>query len=758
MGLPSLLTLGYSAPHGNMAELGEQRRLAAIFAADMVGYSRLMEADERGTIARQKAHRAELIDPKITEHHGRIVKTTGDGMLVEFASVVDAVECAVAIQRAMVERERDVSEARRIQYRVGINLGDIVIEGDDIFGDGVNIAARLQEIAEPGGVRISGTAYDHLKLTVEVGYEFLGERQVKNIEMPVRVYRVLLDPKEAGTIIGVIPKDRRSWIAAAATAGLVAVIAAGGLSWWQPWVEPAGPAKMAYPLPDKPSIAVLPFQNLSDDPQQAYFADGMAEDLITDLTKISGLFVIARNSSFAYKGRSPDLVVVARELGVRYVLEGSVRRIGQQLRINIQLVDAATGGHIWAERFDGTPVDVFLLQDEITKRIVDALAVKLTSGEQDRVAHLPTNNLEAYDYYLRAERGAYRGDDMSLFQTLPLYEKAIALDGDFAEAYAGLAWASAEVLFEDFDNVLHAPVARKSAYEAATRAVELQPDLPRPYSVLSLLQMIDGKHDEAIASAAKAVDLGPNDAEARINLARVLTYAGSLQEAIEQADQALRLNPKPPPTFLFTAGWALFLDRQYERATQLLERGLNAVSTSHAGLLFLAMNYAELGRVEAAKAVIDRYLKINTSWSLAGERAYNFHQRNEYSARQRAALRKAGLPEWPFGFEGRPEDRLDAAALENMVTGREWNGRFDQRELFFLAFLNDGSFALRTQSTYRAGTARVRNRSLCLTSPSTLLGRELCGPVYRNPEGTAAEKNEYVYVNGRSLFEFSIAQ
>ena len=369
----------------------------------MVGYSCLMELDERGTIARQKAHRSELIDPKIAQHHGRIVKTTGDGLLVEFASVVDAVECAVAIQRAMVEREADVAEGLRIRYRVGINLGDIVIDDDDIYGDGVNIAARLQELADPCGVLISGTAYDQLKAKVEAGYEYLGEQQVKNIQTPVRIYRVLLDPERAGEVIEKTKKAQSRWIWATAAAALVVAIAGAGL-WWQPWLEePQATSRQpaAYPLPDKPSIAVLSFENLSGDPEQEYFADGMAEDIITDLAKISRLFVIARNSSFAYKGKQTDVRTIAAELGVKYVLEGSVRRAGDQVRINAQLIDAQTGGHLWAERYDGSLNDVFSLQDQVTQNIVTALAISLTAGEEADRAQLETASAEAYDAFLR---------------------------------------------------------------------------------------------------------------------------------------------------------------------------------------------------------------------------------------------------------------------------------------------------------------------------------------------------------------------
>ena len=342
-----------------------KRKLAAILAADIVGYSRLMGADETGTLAQLKTHRKELIDPKIAEHCGRIVKTTGDGILVEFASVVDAVQCAVEVQRAMTQRNAHVPEDRRLEFRVGINLGDIIIDGDDIYGDGVNIAARLEGLAEPGGICISGTAFDQVEGKLDYGYEFSGEQQVKNIEKPVRVYSVRPD------------KDDQVE---------------------KPSADKAGEKS---PPHDKPSIAVLPFTNMSGDPEQAYFSDGITEDIITDLSKVSGLFVIARHSSFTYRGKEVKLEQVGRELGVRFVLEGSVRKAGDRVRITAQLVDATTENHLWAERYDRNLEDIFAVQDEVAQKVVSALAVTLKAGEEERLGRKHTPNLEAYDLFLR---------------------------------------------------------------------------------------------------------------------------------------------------------------------------------------------------------------------------------------------------------------------------------------------------------------------------------------------------------------------
>jgi adenylate cyclase len=342
------------------------RKLAAILEADMVGFSRLIGADEAGTIARQKAHRRELIDPKIAEHKGRIVKTTGDGLLVEFSSAVDAVLCAVEIQRAITAREADVPKERRIAYRCGINLGEIVIDGDDILGDGVNVAARLEALAEPGGIRISDTVFKNVKGKLDLGFADLGPQKVKNIAEPVPTYRVLLDPADVGKLVKAKPIRLAGWRWPALAAAVVLMLSLASVTWWRSWVpevEPASMERMAFPLPDRPSIAVLPFANLTGDPKQDYVADGMTETLISTLSKIPELFIISRNSSFTYKGKAVKVQQVAEELGVKYVLEGSLQQAAENIRITVQLIDAVKGNHLWSESYDRKFEDLFKLQD-----------------------------------------------------------------------------------------------------------------------------------------------------------------------------------------------------------------------------------------------------------------------------------------------------------------------------------------------------------------------------------------------------------
>jgi len=592
------------------------RRLAAIFAADMVGYSRLMEADEEETIARQKAYRKELIDPKISEHDGRIVKTTGDGLLVEFASVVDAVRCAVEVQQSMVEREADVPDDGRIRYRIGVNLGDIVVADDDVFGDGVNVAARLEALAKPGEVLISGTAFDHLKKKLEYGYRFQGERKVKNIAEPVRVYSVLPD-SDAGTVLGrqrLSPKAWR-WILTAAVPLLVGV----SMAWWQPWVarvEPTRLAKSALPLPTKPSIAVLPFANMSGNKSQEYFADGITEDLITDLAKISGLFVIARNSSFVYKGKSVDVREVGRKLGVRYILEGSVRRAGQQVRINAQLIDATNGQHLWAERYDGNLADVFALQDKVRKRIVKALAVRLTSSESTRRAGMETQNATAYDAFLRGWQH-YRRRSRKGYQTaIAHFKRAVDLDPSYARAHAALALVYWTATRRGWDWSASGSVTSEKIRHHLGLALKRPTSVA--YRVAALLALENGRHDDAIAQARLALKIEPNEAQSHVTMANTLVFSGDPKGALDHIRRAMRLDPHYPANYLLVLGLAHFgLDRFKEAATHL-ESALKRNPKDRYPAAALAAAYGHLGRKVDGSSAFKEYEAQFPSFSATG--------------------------------------------------------------------------------------------------------------------------------------------
>ena len=629
-----------------------ERKLAAILEADMVGYSRLMAADEVGTLARQKAHLGEAIAPRIAEYGGRIVKTTGDGVLAEFSSVVDAVRCAVNVQLAMTEREAGVPEERRIAYRIGVNLGDIIEDDDDIYGDGVNIAARLEGLAEPGGICVSRTVYNHVKGKVASDFEDLGERRVKNIPEPLRVYRVRMEPEAAGGAIGG-PTRRVSWkwpAAAVAAAALMAVAGAGlWLRPWEPREEPASVERMAHPLPDKPSIAVLPFTNMSDDPAQEYFADGMTEDLITDLSKVSGLFVIARNSVFTYKGKAVKIRQVAEELGVRYVLEGSVRRVGQQVRINAQLIDAATGGHLWAERYDGSLSDVFGLQDQVARKIVAVLAVQLTAGEEQRVARKETEVPEAYDAFLQGWQHYLRQNPENFRKAISYFEKALELDPEYPRAYAALAatyWQSWKRFWSERVGLQRWHDARVEAEKFLEKAKRRPTSLTHQLAADMLSQR--QRHEEAIAEAERAVALDPNDADSYMALAGALSLAGRPDEARQLVERAMRLNPHYPPSYLYQLGVAQFGTERFEKAAASLERATALNPDDRWSFRLLLATYGFLDRREEAAGVLET---VDKNWfgldPLTVRTAAFWHPFKEPADAERLAegLRRAGVPD-----------------------------------------------------------------------------------------------------------------
>lgn len=738
-----------------------ERRLAAVMIADVAGYGHLSQTDEEGTRAHFQAELHEVFEPQISEHHGRLVKTMGDALLVEFHSVVDALRCAVEVQRAEAGRNASLPTDRRMVFRIGINLGDVIVEGDDIHGDGVNIAHRLQALADSGGVVISGTTYDQVEKKLDVGYESLGERQVKNIDKPVRVYRVRLEAEAAGKTSSVRRSLIQSWRRPVVAVGALAIIVtAGAAAWWRPWesrIEPSSIERSVVPLSDKPSIAVLPFGNLGSDSEQAYFAQGLTDDLITDLSKISGLFVIARNSTSGYHDPSADVRDVATQLGVRYVLEGSVRRSGDSVRINVQLIDGMSGANIWAERYDRGYSEIFALQDELIGRIVDALSVRLTANEKTRITRLPTRNLEAYDIYMRAEQKAYDLTSESLSDALRLYQRAIALDPQFAEAYAGYARTLVDIVSFVYQDVLIGAVARQQAYEAAERALQLNAQTPRAYAALSILQSLDGKHDEAIASVQKSVSLDPNSADAQLNLAIVLIYAGQQTDALAAMKRVLQLNPKPQTQVYDYYALALFMNKRYEQAVQAV-RMAGAPMESDLGLEVLAMAYARLGRTQDAHAAVETILKRAPGASLAAARIiYSHHRHQEDLDNRIEALRDAGMPEWPYGFHGNPADQLDAAAIRGLIMNKTVAGHQHGGFPFVMQVDAHGDYAQRGPQGLTAGKITFEDDLMCMQSGAMAVGRKFCCPVYRNPGGSSASQDEYVFADVATVWYFSAA-
>jgi adenylate cyclase len=578
-----------------------KRKLAAILSADVKGYSRLMGDDELATIETLKNYRQVMAD-LIQNFRGRVVDSPGDNVLAEFSSVVDALECAMNIQKELKLRNDELPEARRMEFRIGVNLGDVVEDGERIYGDDVNITARVEGLAEGGGICISGTVYDQVKNKLNVGFVDLGEQSVKNISTPVRAYRIRTDLPTSSLQLS---------------------------------------AQRESP-PDKPAIAVLPFVNMSGDPEQEYFSDGITEDLITDISKISGLFVIARNSTFPYKGRSVDVRQIAKDLGVRYVLEGSVRKAAGKVRINAQLIDSTTGTHLWAERYDGSLEDIFALQDEITAKIVSGLEVNLTVAERKRVGHKFTSNVDAYDLFLRGRTEFHRFTETANAEAKRNFERAIKLDPNFAAAYTYLSlahmldWVN---LWEGYGKDLDL------ALEIAQKAVALDDALGMAHMRLGWIHNFRGEHDKAIASFERAVALDPNNAEVCSYFAEALNYYGDPERAIALTEKAVRFDPLLPPHLAFPLGHSYFLLRRYDDAVAMIRNTIDRVPSFVVAHVFLAVVYSEVDRMLEAAAEIETVLKLVPGYTLplADERFP--HRLAEAQNRFLEGLRKAGLPD-----------------------------------------------------------------------------------------------------------------
>jgi TolB-like protein/class 3 adenylate cyclase len=546
------------------------RRLAAILAADVAGYSRLMGADEEGTLERLKALRRELVDPKIAEHHGRIVKTTGDGMLVEFASVVDAVRCAVEVQQAMAGRYTGVEADNRIELRIGINLGDVIVEGDDLYGDGVNIAARIEALADAGGVFVSNTVHDHVRDRLPFVFEDLGEQQVKNIARPVRVYRV---------------RDTAA-------------------------KSPSALVPSALPLPAKPSIAVLPFANMSGDPEQEYFADGMVEEIITALSRIRWLFVIARNSTFTYKGQSVDVKQVGRELGVRYVLEGSVRKAGQRVRITGQLIDATTGTHLWADRFDGSLEDVFELQDKVAVSVAGVIEPRLQAAEISRSSERSTDDLTAYDLYLRAY-AMFWSSAKHIPEALRLTKQAIARDPRYGPALAWAAYCCVALIHGNQSENREAN--RREGVDFARRALQVAGDDPGVLTNASYALAYFGEDIGAMmALVDRALALNPSFARGWYISGVIKLWAGQPDVAIEHVEASMRLSPRAPVgPALGVIGGAHFFARRFTEAVPKLLLAIQEYSSYIQPYRYLAACYAHMGQFDDAQEIVARLRAIS---------------------------------------------------------------------------------------------------------------------------------------------------
>jgi adenylate cyclase len=631
-----------------MATGDVKRKLTAIFSADVEGYSRLMEEDELATVETLTAHK-EIMRKMIRQYRGRVVDSTGDNLLAEFTSVVDAVQCAVEVQQVLSSKNEPLPENRRMYFRIGINSGDVIEEGELIYGDGVNVAARVESLAEGGGISISGTAYDQLGKKLPLGYEYLGEQSVKNIEKPVRVYRILTEAEAAGKVIGEAkPKTKQlRWAAFGAMA--VLIIVAGALAIWnfyfRPAFEPASVEKMAYQLPDKPSIAVLPFVNMSGDPEQEFLSDGIAESIITALSQTPNLFVIARNSTFSYKGKPVKIQQVSEELGVRYVMEGSVQKSGDQLRITAQLIDAITGQQLWAEQYDRDLKDLFALQDEITLKVLTALQVKLTMGEQARLRARGTKNVKAYLKFLKAMKYMLRYNRADNVMARQLAQEALTLDPNFADPYDLIGWTH---LMDIYYGTSKSPgKSIKKAAELIQKALALNDSLPWTYTLLAYTYLMKRQHEKAIALYERAIELNPNVADVYGHFGMALNYVSRPEDAIASFEKAIRLNPIPPSYYLQNLGRSYRMVGRYEDSIATYKKVLDSTPNNMFALVGLTATYSLAGRLDEARAQGAEVLRVQSNFSAKSYvKKYPFQDKAE-TERLIDALLKAGLPEHP---------------------------------------------------------------------------------------------------------------
>jgi adenylate cyclase len=649
-----------------MAEEGFKRKLTAILSADVVGYSRLMRADEEATV-RDLASNRVLITEIIQQHNGRVVDSPGDNILAEFASVVDAVNGAIKIQEEIKKSSEGISEDRRMEFRIGINLGDVIEEDERIYGDGVNIAARVEGLAAGGGIAISGTVYEHIKEKLTLGYHYLGEQDVKNISEPVRVYRLLTEPADAGKMIGEKRPESKKlrWAASGAIALLILVF--GTIAIWnyysRPSFEPASVEKMAFPLPEKPSIAVLPFDNMSGDPEQDYFSDGLTEELITALSKTPKMFVIARNSTFTYKGKPVKVKQVAEELGVRYVLEGSVRKAEGRVRITAQLIDAFAGHHVWAERYDRDLKDIFALQDEITMKVINALQVELTEGEHARLWGKGTDNLQAYLKSLRAREfyliQTREGNDLARRTA----EEAIALDPEYAPPYHVLSITHMMDVF--FGTTKSPKQSMTRAVELIQKAIALDDSYALAHGWLGFLYGHLRKYEESIMEAQKGVALDPNGAHNYLYLCMTLRFAGRFEEAVKAIKKAIRLNPFPPGTYFpMACGTYIFVGR-YEEAIEAGKKAVTAMPNDYMAHMLLTAAYSLAGRQEEARIAAEEVLRLHPKFSLVFWGKMIPFKNQADKEHVIGALRKAGLPEHP-PLELPDKPSIAVLAFDNM--------------------------------------------------------------------------------------------
>lgn len=745
-----------------MTQESFKRKLTAIMSADVEGYSRLMDDDEETTVRTLTDYRS-VISDTVKQYGGRVVDSPGDNVLAEYTSVVDAVNSAVEIQRKLADRNADLSDERKMQFRIGVNLGDVIDEKERIYGDGVNIAARIQSLSDPGGICISQSAYDQIKNKLKLGYEYLGEHEVKNIREPVKAYRVLMAPEFEGQLIGVEKKTSKSRWFRVVAASVVLII---GIVLWEFYQNKPIPSDKKAST-EKPSIAILPFVNMSGDPEQEYFSDGMTDDLITDLSKISGLFVIARNSTFQYKGKPVDIKKVSRDLGIRYVLEGSVRRAGDKVRINAQLIDSTTGGHLWAERYDGQMGDIFSLQDQITQKIVAALAVRLTIGEKENIDRKGTNNIEAYDAFMKGWQHYLQGTPESFAQAIADFEKAVDIDPDYGRAYAALAL----IYWKAGGSKEWYKALRTDYFTLRVKArhfinIALKKPTPLAYRVASSMDLRRRNHDKALQNAEKAMAINPADAEIQLAMAEVLVYSGRPKEAMKIINAVMRLDPNRMANCLNLVGIAHFCLGEYEEAIASFNRAFK-YNPAFRESAWIASAYANLGKDSDARAAFEickkRWLEVSAKGETATITKLDLQptvytqpfSNPEVTQRFVSGLIKAGWPEPHRYYEVYKENKLTGDEVRDLVMGKTQvlagfaGGGWTQK------FSKDGSVTYKGYGMHDTGEYQIEGDQCCTTMKKILAGLPLCVDLYRNPGGTLEKKDEYLQVNDFGMYPIS---
>jgi len=631
-----------------MPEESFKRKLTAILSADVKGYSRLMGEDEVATVKTLTAHR-EAMTTLIQQQRGRVVDSPGDNLLAEFSSVVDAVQCAVEIQQILRAKNADLPENRRVVFRIGVNLGDVIVEGDRIYGDGINIAARIEGLAEPGGICISRPVYDQIKKKLMLDYKYMGEHAVKNISEPVRVYRVPMEPEAMTEVSGKRWGKIGKWQWIGLSAGLAIILGVVAILFFYlrpsaPSIEPAAIEKMAYPLPDKPSIAVMPFANMSNNPEQDYIADGISENIITALSYNPHMFVIARNSTFVYNGRAVGVQQVAEELGVRYVLEGSVQKSGDRLRVTAQLIDATTGNHLWAERYDRNLKDLFALQDEITLKILTALKVELSGGEDER-AWNATNNFEAWGQVQKGARLFERFTKEDNAKARVFFERAVKVDPQYAAAWVMLAWTHAlDVWLRSGES----PAGSiQQAIEFAGKARALTATHPNLHALWNFIYLIQGNHAKAIIEGEKSIAFAPNSALNHILFANTMLLDGRFEKAVELAERAMRLTPYYSDWYLWILAQSYRQAGRHKEALEAFKEGrdrsLKDKGNPFPATIGMVDICVELGREEAARDYAAEVLRMDPTFSIAGFQKMSGYKNPAHIERIVVNLRKAGL-------------------------------------------------------------------------------------------------------------------